>query len=148
MLNEFDRAFQDTVHECEGGPKKLAAKIRMSVGRLYNISNPEMPEHRPSVEAFRAILLNTDDMRSLDVIEKENGRAAFKLPDFSKVTDASLLENFSRLIKEIGDVGGRLTDAAKDGRIDRDEAKAIEKELFDVFGVGMELLTRVKGEAK
>lgn len=148
MMDEFDRAFQDTVHECPQGPKKLATEIRMTAGRLYNISNPEMPEHRPSVEAFRAILLATNDHRCLDIIEKENGRIGVPLPPPAPISDGALLEMYARVDKERGDVGHKMIEMMRDGRVTRSELPELEKEMYDEIRALLALFKAVERQAE
>lgn len=153
-MDKFYLAIHDMAHDFEGGVRKggglpkLAKLIDMREGTLYNQVNPNAEGHSVNVGTFRAMLLATKDYRSLDALERDCGRAAFLLPDFSKGGDTALLEVWSRMAKEYGDIGGKLSEALKSGDITIEEAAALEKEALEMIAVITEFIARVKGIAK
>lgn len=131
-----------------GGVPALAKSINVREGTLYNKVNPTMDGHTLNVDEFRAALLQTKDFRPLDELERDCGRIAYKLPDFSKIGDVALLEAYSKIHKEAGDVAANLSQALADGDITIVEAAQIEKEVLEQVAAMMEFLERVKAIAK
>ncbi len=147
-MDKLDLAIYNTAHDFPGGVQELAKVIGMNAAVLYNQVNPNTNGHTPNIRKIRAMLLATKDFRILDELEKDCGRVAYRLPDFSKVGDAALLEIFARMMKEIGDLGQRFTEALNDGNFSKEEAVRIRKESNDVLAVVMELAARVDGIAQ
>jgi len=147
-IDDFAIAYRQMVMGYAGGIEELATKMRMSKTVLYNQANLNMPSHVPSIKTLRAAMMITKNYSCLDVMERENGRAAFKLPDFSKGGDSALLEVWGRMAKEYGDIGGKLSAALESGDISHAEAAELEKEALEMISVISEFVARVKGIAK
>jgi len=86
---------------------KAAAEIAgLSVSDMGNRVNPNMPEHRPTLEGFVRHLLSGMDMASLDEIESAVGRVSIKVPEITDHDD--IQSELMNCIKEPGDVGACL----------------------------------------
>jgi hypothetical protein len=153
-MDKFHLSIQMTAEEYLGGTRAgggvpaLAKLLRMREGTLYNQVNPNSEGHCVNVDTFRAMLLATKDYRALDELERDCGRAAFKLPDFSKVGDTALLEICARMTKEYGDIGGKLSEALQSGDISHAEAAGLKKEAIEMIAVITEFVARVEGIAR
>ncbi len=142
--DDFDIAYRDTIKGYAPGVPEIATMTRTSATVIYNQANINMPKHVPSIKMLRAVLKITKDLRCLDVLEKENGRVAHKLPDFSNHGDAALLEIYTRINIEAGDLATKLFQALKDGRITMDEVKGMDIEALQLVAVVLEFMSRLK----
>lgn len=153
-MDKFHVAIQEMADDYLGGTRAgggvpaLAKLLRMREGTLYNQVNPNNEGHSVNVDTLRAMLLATKDCRALDELERDCGRVAYRLPDFSKIGDVALLEAYSKIHKEAGDVAANLSQALADGDITIAEAGTIEKEVLEQVAAMMEFLERVKAIAK
>ena len=169
---EQDRAWQRIVHEYHhavvhvpgvvkhdkaGKPIKTmgvkeAAKIAgLSTSDMSNRLNPNMPEHRPTLEGFVMHLLNGLDKAALDAIESELGRVAIDVPDFQGCDD--LQGELVACIKEFGDVGQAMqkamaADSAGGKKITRRELLAIKKEIEEAVSELYALLAAIEAGVK
>lgn len=152
-MDKFHVAIHETAHEYlggapAGGVPSLAKVINMREGTFYNQVNPNTEGACVNVDTFRAMLLATKDFRALDELERDCGRVAYKLPDFSKIGDGALLESYTAVHKELGDVAEKLHKALADGDLTMDEANTIEKEALEQISALMAFVQHVKMIAK
>lgn len=141
--DDFDIAYRDTIKGYAPGVPAIATMTRTSPTVIYNQANINMPKHVPSIKMLRAVLKITGNLSCLDVLERENGRVAHKLPDFSNHGDAALLEIYARINKENGDLAHRLSESLKDGRITLDEYKKMNVDALELVAVILEFMSRV-----
>lgn len=148
--DEFALAYRDTIKDFkprDGGVQEIATITRTSPTVVYNQANINMPNYVPSIKMLRAVLKITKDLRPLQAIAKENGAAVYKLPDLSKVGDEALLEIYTRINIEAGDLAKKLFQALQDGRITTDEARKMDEVAMQLVAVILEFSARVNGMA-
>jgi len=169
---EQDRAWQRVVHEYHHavvhvpgvvkrdkdgkairtmGVKEAAKIAGLSTSDMSNRLNPNMVEHRPTLEGFVMHLLNGMDKTALDAIESELGRVAINVPDFHD--HGNLQGELMACIKEFGDVGSALQNAMADdshkGRIiSHREFAIIKKEVEEAVSELYALLAAVEEGVK
>ena len=114
------------------GLKEAARIASLNVSDMGNRLNPNMPEHRPTLEGFVLHLLNGLDVSVLDALESELGRVAIDVPDVQEYAD--LQSELLACIQGFGDVGKTLQaamqpDSHHGSRISRREFKGIKKTI-------------------
>lgn len=145
--DEFALAYRDMIKDYPGGVQEIARITRTSATVIYNQANINMPNYVPSIKMLRAVTTLTKDLRPLQVIAKENGAAVYKLPDLSKVGDAALLEIYTRINIEAGDLAKRLFQSLQDGTISIEEARKMDETAMQLVAVILEFMARVNGMA-
>jgi len=169
---EHDRAWQRVLHDYhdavvhvpgvskhgkDGEPirvlglKEAAHIAGLNRNDMSNRLNPNMVEHRPTLEGFVLHLLNGMDKSALDAIESALGRVAIDVPDFHEHED--LQGELMACIKEFGDVGSALQNAMSDDshkgqRISRREFTVIKKETEEAVSELYALLAAVEEKVK
>jgi hypothetical protein len=146
--DDFDIAYRDTIKGYAPGVPEIATMTRTSPTVIYNQANINMPKHVPSIKMLRAVMKITKDLRCLDVLAKENGAAIYRLPDLSKVGDTALLEIYTRINIETGDLAKKLFESLQDGSITMDEARGMDLEATQLVAVVLELMARIHAIAK
>lgn len=129
------------------GMKEAAHIAGLTPTDMSNRVNPNMPEHRPTLEGFVLHLLSGMDTSALDEIESAIGRVAITVPEIGSHDD--LLRELLDCIKEFGDIGESIRQAQSkhsDGgiRITRREARSIRHEIEDEVAQLYELLAAIE----
>lgn len=145
VTDVFD-AFNRVVHDYKPGVAKLASRMAMSPGVLYNkANNNESAHHKPTLGDAVLASLATGDHRILHAFAATVGEVCFPLPDYSAVSDAALLE----LINRIGSEGGDFYRAINDGMGDRSYSRAdhdrVKAEAHEFITAICEALARLEG---
>lgn len=144
MMTPLEKAEYDLVHEHPGGAVKLANVAGMNAGTLANKVNPGMPGHHLSVA--EAVRLQT--IRKVYYILYAEASAlnhtCIQLADWSGVSDVELLDAYSRVHQEIGQLAHEISEAFKDRRITRKEFLAITKEMDEAVRAMFELRARLE----
>lgn len=155
MIDELAMAVYNTAHNFKSkiagipdGVQGLAQLIGMKIGTFYNQVNYSNEGHAPSLFTVDAMMMHSQDPQILDVLEKRAGRVAYKLPDFSKMGDGSLLESYTAVQKEGGDLAQKLHKALTDGKLSIKEANQIEKEALEQISATLAFVEHVKAIAK
>jgi len=133
------------------GLKEAAHIAGLNRNDMSNRLNPNMPEHRPTLEAFVLHLMNDMDTAALDAIESSIGRVAIDVPDFHDHGD--LQGELMACIKEFGDVGSALqnamaNDSHKGRSISHREFAIIKKEVEEAVSELYALLAAVEEGVK
>ena len=115
-ITDVFQAFHRVVHDYPKGVEKLASQVAIAPGTLYNKANlNESSHHKPTLGDAVLVSLATHDHRILHAFAATLGEVCFPLPDFSKVSDAALLE----LINTVGAEGGDFHRSINQGMADR-----------------------------
>lgn len=145
VTDVFD-AFHRVVHDFPDGVAKLASRMAMSPGVLYNKANiNESAHHKPTLGDAVLASLATGDHRILHAFASTLGEVCIPLPDLSKVSDTALLE----LITKVGAEGGDFHRAISDGMADRHYRRAeharVKAEAFEFIAAICEAMSRLEG---
>jgi len=126
---------------------KLAGDLAgLSKSDMSNRLNPNMPEHRPTLEGFFMHLQAGMDLAPLDEIERSLGRVSFTLPDVE--AHKNLAVDLAKAGREFGDVCQSMADALIDGKITRKEFAAFSKETDEAIAALAELREAMRQEVK
>ena len=126
------------------GLKAAADMVGMNKSDLSNRLNVNMPEHRPTLEAFVMHLLSGMDTAPLDEIEHAIGRVAFQLPDVE--AHANLAAELAKAGREFSDVCSSMAEALEDGRVTRREFERFSKETDEAIAALAELREAMRKE--
>lgn len=145
VTDVFD-AFHRVVHDYPDGVEKLASRMAIAPGTLYNkANNNESTHHKPTLGDAVLATLATNDRRILHAFAATVGEVCFPLPDLSQVSDTALLE----LITQIGAEGGDFYRAVNEGMADRRYLRAehakVKAEAHQFIAAICEALARLEG---
>ncbi|MBU1692311.1 MAG: phage regulatory CII family protein [Gammaproteobacteria bacterium] len=143
----FD-AFYRVVHDFAKGVPKLAAKMGMSAGTLYNKANTndnENNHNKPTLADAVLVSAITGDHRILHAFAHTLGEVCFPVPDLSHVSDAALLELITKIGAEGGDFYRAVNKAMADGKFTKGELKVINLEALEFVAAIVEAVQRMKG---
>jgi hypothetical protein len=141
----FD-AFRRVVHDYPHGVEKLASRMAMSPGVLYNkANNNESTHHKPTLGDAVLASLATGDHRILHAFASTVGEVCIPLPDFSKVSDSALLELITRIGAEGGDFHHAINQGMADRRYRRSEHDAVKAEAYEFISAICEAVARLEG---
>lgn len=133
-----------TVHDYPGGAACLATRMGMNPVVLNSKVNPNTTTHHLMLLEAQRMMGLTGDYRILRAQCDELGF----LPPVRRVTvevsDAALLETYTKLISELGEFSTKFHAALADGKVTKKELGRLRKEMGDFFAAGEELLTRVE----
>ena len=127
------------------GAVGLARKMGRNPGTFLNQLNPEQESAKLGLGDAVAMSIAADDYRILHAFADTCGFVAFKKPDFSRVSDASLLEMLLKRDRAEGEFADVLGRALDNGQISRAEYAAIEQEAYEAAAATLELVERLKG---
>lgn len=127
------------------GATGLARKMGMPAGTFLNRVNPEQETHFLPLPMAVAMSIAANDFRILHAFADTCGYLAFPKPDFSKVSDASLLEMILKRDQEVGQFAKALSDALESGDISSAAFARIEEEGYEAAAALLELVERVRG---
>jgi len=142
---DVQEAFYRVVHDY--GVQKLASRMGVSAGVLYNKANPtDSTHHKPTLaDAVLATVL-TGDKRILRAFASTVGEVCFPVPDLSTVSDASLIEMLARINMEGGDFFRAFHDGLAGGRrFDAKDYARIRKEGMEFIAAIAEGMERIRG---
>jgi hypothetical protein len=128
------------------GVVELAQKMGIKPGTLYNKADAdEETHHQPTLRDVVLATRLTGDMRVLDALNEQFGRAAFDVSDMADKSDDALLELFTDYGKENGEFCQALGAALRGERFTPESFTAIEAEAMDVVAALMTIVARAKG---
>lgn len=141
-------AFYRVVHDYPAGVPKLAAKMSMPAGVLYNKANANSNENnhnKPTLADAVLVSVITGDHRVLHALAHTLGEVCFPVPNLSHVSDAALLELITQIGVEGGDFYRAVNEGLADSRFTRAEFKRVEREALEYIGAIVEATARMKG---
>lgn len=127
------------------GATGLARKMGIPAGTFLNRVNPEQDSHYLPLAMAVAMSIAANDFRILHAFADTCGFLAFQKPDFSKVSDASLLEMLLKRDEQDGQFAKALSDALASGDVSPAEFERIELEGYEAAAALLELIERVRG---
>lgn len=128
------------------GVPELAQAMGIKPGTLYNKADADdETHHQPTLRDVVLATTLTGDMRVLDALDAQFGRAAFDVAPMAQASDEALLELLARLGSESGEFHQALHQALRDKRFTAGHLTQIRAEAFDVVSALMTLLARVEG---
>lgn len=128
------------------GVVELALAMGIKPGTLYNKADAdEETHHQPTLRDVVLATTLTGDMRVLDALNEQFGRAAFDVLPLAHVSDEALLELLLTLHKESGEFHSVMRSALIDRNFNRESLRVIRGEAFDMVGALMTLVKRLEG---
>ncbi len=127
------------------GATGLARQMGQPAGTFLNRVNPEQETHFLPLALAVAMSVASHDFRILHAFADTCGFVAFQKPDFSRISDASLLEIILKRDREEGDFARVLAAALENGQVSPAEFVAIEREGYEAAAALLELVERVRG---
>lgn len=137
-------AMYRTVHDFPGGSTALAPRVGMKPGVLSNKVNPDLDSHHLTVAESVAIQAATGDCRIHEAEGLVIGRGSIPLGLYRGLSDVELLDVYSNVHVELGELAAALRDALADGRVTDAEANRCEREVGDAIQALLELRARVR----
>ena len=130
------------------GASGLARKLGVPAGTFLNRVNPEQDTHTLPLGMAVAMSLAAHDFRILHAFADTCGFVAFAKPDYSRVSDASLLEMVLQRDVRLGAFAGVVEAAIDDGAICPVEMVRIEEAAYEVAAATLALVERLRGLRK
>lgn len=128
------------------GVVDLALQMGSKPGTLYNKADADDDtHHQPTLRDVRLATRLSGDMRVIDSLNEEFGRAAFDVTPHVNLSDEALLELFLTLGKEAGEFHAVSRSALMDRNFSRESLNSIRCEAFDMVSALMTLVTRLEG---
>lgn len=128
------------------GVVELAQQMGVKPGTLYNKADADDDtHHQPTLRDVVLATRLTGDMRVLDALDAQFGRAAFDVTPMGCVSDEALLELLAKLGSESGEFHGALYAALVDKKFNTDNLNLIRAEAFDMVSALMTLVRRLEG---
>jgi len=145
VTDVFD-AFNRVVHDYPEGVAKLASRMAMSPGVLYNkANNNESAHHKPTLGDAVLASLATNDHRILHAFASTVGEVCFPLPDLSKVSDSALLELVANIGAEGGDFYRAINEGLAENGYTRREHARVKAESHEFIAAICEAVARLEG---
>jgi hypothetical protein len=144
-MNVMDAA-KLTVHDYPGGSESLGPRVAIKPAVLRNKINPNNDGNHLTLAEVMRIQVVTDDHRVCRAMNEELGYLP-PIPrvDAVVVSDSALLETYTKMMSELGDVSREFHKALADGRgISRSELADIRTQMLEFFAAGEELLARAE----
>lgn len=142
-MNITDAAFA-TVHDYPGGSESLGPRVSLDAAVLRNKVNPKNTTHHLRLDEAVRLQGVSGDHRICRAMNEELGY----LPPIPRVdvavSDAALLETYTRLMSELGDFSGKFHQALADGKLTSREIDGLQAEMLEFFAAGEELLNRAR----
>lgn len=128
------------------GVPELAKAMGIKPGTLYNKADAdEETHHQPTLRDIVLATELTADMRVLDALDEQFGRAAFDVRPMAHVSDEALLELLTRLGSETGEFHAALHMALIDKKFTPLVLHQVRAEAFDMVSALMTLVHRLEG---
>lgn len=147
-IRDVFEAFYRVVHDYPGpeGVERLAAKMGMTAGTLYNKANTnESSHHKPTLADAVVVSSITGDHRILYAFAHTLGEVCFPLPNLKNVSDQALIELICAIGVEGGDFHRAVTDGFADRKFTRREFAQVRKEAYEFIGAIAEAMARMEG---
>ena len=131
-----------------GDISQIEQHLNKRPGVLFNEVNPNQTSHKLGLFDTLSTMQFTGNVGPLRAIASELNYSVYFLGDYRSVSDVELLNCYSTLHAEIGDMNRAISDALEDGDIEQHEFERIERELQEVFAAALELLERLRALVK
>lgn len=140
---DVHEAFRAIVHDYD--VQKMAAKLGMPAGTLYNKANlNESSVHKPTLGDSVLVQVIAGDTRVVQAMAYTLGGVFVKLPAPGEVVcDAALLDMVADISIMNGRFHGELKDALADGEISGDEHEKIRQRACDYVSAILATVSRV-----
>lgn len=146
-MNVHDAAHA-TVHDYPGGAASLAPRLGMPQAVLNSKVNPHTLTHHLNLTEAMRIMAMTGDHRILRAQCEELGYLP-PIPRLAaEVSDAALLETYTRLMAELGDFSREFHAALADGRLTHAEIDRMQAEMLEFMAAGEALVLRARAIAE
>lgn len=143
-VHDVHEAFRAIVHDYDVA--RMAAKIGMSAGTLYNKSNlNESSPHKPTLGEALLVQLIAQDTRIVQAMAHLLGGVFVKLPTVDTVSDQALLDMVAEISIMNGRFHGELKEALADGKFTRDEHRNIHQQALGFIRSILETVGRIEG---
>jgi len=143
----YKDAFYKTVHDSPGGCEALAVRMGYTAGLLRNKANPNSTTNVLTMDDASRAMEITGNYEVMHALARQHGFVCTKI-DEQPACDMAVLESVTGLWEKLGAFGGEIHQALADGRVDKHEVAKIDKALFVVFQLAMQLRARVNGMAQ
>ena len=138
-------AFRATVYAYPGGVDRLAARLGVRPGTLYNkAAGDEESHHQPTLRDVLLVCQITQDLRVLDALENIFGRSAFDVAELADVSDEDLLILLTRLGQRMGSFQGAISDGLSARRFSPEAMREIRAQAYDAVATLMTLTHRLE----
>lgn len=128
------------------GVPELAKLMGVKPGTLYNKADADDDtHHQPTLRDVVLATQLTGDMRVLDALDEQFGRAAFDVRPMAHVSDEALLELLTKLGSESGQFHTVLHRALISKTFTTADLNCIRAEAFDMVSALMTLVKRLEG---
>lgn len=148
LFGPLQVAMYRTVHDFAAGGRRGAAalgpRVGMHPGVLSNKVNPLVDTHHLTVEEAVAIQAAAGDCRIHEAEGLVIGRGSIPLGKYGDLSDVALLDAYSDVHVELGELAVALRAALADGRVTDAEANRCEREVGDAIQALLELRARVR----
>lgn len=140
------KAAYDVAHDFpDRGAVGLAARLDKNAGTFLNELSPGCETAKLGLGTALAMTLATKDYRILYAFADTCGHLAFPKPDFSRVSDAALLDMF--LVRD--EAAGRFAETVRlalaDGSVSRAELSRIRERAHSYAAAVLEIVARLEG---
>lgn len=141
---DVHEAFRRVVHDYDVA--KMAAKLGMPVGTLYNKANlNESSVHKPSLRDALLVQVISGDTRIVEAMAHCLGGVFVKLPTAQGISDVALLEMVADISIMNGRFHGELKAALEDGKFTKDEHQAIHQRALTYITAIIATVNRIEG---
>ena len=137
-------AIQADAKSYPGGIRAIAESIGINGNTLSNGLNPDSEAPPPSFPVILEIINVAQAKRSVFALAQLVGQVPMDF-ELEQRSPAEAVRLFLTLMHTVGDVLGKGSDAAKDGRFDPDERKMLEPMLLSLMKATGELLQAIRG---
>lgn len=131
-------AFHHTIHSSPGGCQAAAIRMGYSYPVLKNKANPNIDTNHATLDDVDNAMSLFQDYSVLHALANKHGFVCTKVNDEAATDD--VLDAVTDIWSKLGKLGGEVSAALADGRVDRKEAQAIEKAIFEalspIIGLG------------
>lgn len=144
-MDVHDAAYRVAHDFAPDGAVGLARKLGRNAGTFLNQLNPAQETAKLGLGDAVAMSISAADFRILHAFADSCGFIAVAKPDFSRVSDASLLEMLLRRDREEGEFAQVLAAALDHGDLTPAKLSEIGEEAYQAVAAMLELVERLKG---
>ncbi len=145
----LDLAVMQTVADFRHGRRRgaaaLAPLLRMNPGTLANKVSPAFTGQQLTLREALSVMQATQNYAILQSLCLLVEHVAHPLPDFSRCSDAALLDLWSQCQARLGAHAGTVHGALADGVITRAEMREVRNTLQYAMAAGLEFIARMEG---
>lgn len=137
-------ALQADAKEFPGGIRALSEIIGINGNTLSNCLNPDHDAPPPSFSVVLEIVKVAQAKRTVFALAQMVGQVPMDF-ELEHRSPADAMNLFMSLMHSVGEVIGKGSDAAKDGRFDADERRMLEPLLLGLMKSAGELVQSLRG---